>query len=117
MMIDDQVEKLHHEIKRRCNDSFHAKRRSRMLPDSDTMNTYLQYAFDHFSQDLHQPFDFMGIYFMVSPIPSGFSGNILKLAVAMKPSYEDTRIMFRDLSHMVASCILLDCARQNSMGE
>ncbi|KAF2441827.1 hypothetical protein P171DRAFT_418623 [Karstenula rhodostoma CBS 690.94] len=116
MMIDDQIEKLHDEISRRCSESLNAKRRSRMLSNSETLNTYLQCAFDHFAQDLHQPFDFMDVSFKINPIPSDFGGNILKLAVAMKSRYDDPRTMFKDLSYIVASCILLDCARQNSQG-
>ncbi|KAL5397840.1 hypothetical protein PMIN03_006175 [Paraphaeosphaeria minitans] len=117
MMIDDQVEKLHDEITRRCSESFNAKRRSRMLSNSETLNTYLQCAFDHFSQDLHQPFDFMDISFKINPIPSHFGGNILRLAVAMQSRHRDNpRTMFKELSYMVASCILLDCARHSLQG-
>ncbi|KAF9738488.1 hypothetical protein PMIN01_03771 [Paraphaeosphaeria minitans] len=90
MMIDDQVEKLHDEITRRCSESFNAKRRSRMLSNSETLNTYLQCAFDHFSQDLHQPFDFMDISFKINPIPSHFGGNILRLAGLLNKYWKNT---------------------------
>lgn len=117
MMIDDQITKLHHVITRRCAESFSAKRRSRMLSNSENLNVYLQCAFDHFSQDLHTPFNFMDISFKINPIPLDFGGNILKLAVAMKATHaDDPRRIFKELSHMVASCILLDCARQDLRG-
>ncbi|CAN9312297.1 unnamed protein product [Alternaria alternata] len=116
MMIDDQVKKLHQVITHRCVESFKAKRRSRMLSNSETLNVYLQCAFDHFSQDLHTPFNFMDISFKINPIPQDFGGNILKLAVAMKGQFEDPRKIFKELSHMVASCILLDSVRQDLKG-
>jgi hypothetical protein len=116
MMIDDQVKKLREVITRRCAESFNAKRRSRMLSNSENLNVYLQCAFDHFSQDLHTPFNFMDISFKINPIPLDFGGNILKLAVAMKAQLDDPRRIFKDLSLMVASCILLDCVRQDLKG-
>ena len=116
MMIDEQVKRLHGVITKRCTESFNAKRRSRMLSNSETLNIYLQCAFDHFAQDLHTPFDFMDISFKINPIPLDFGGNILKLAVAMKARFEDPRKIFKELSFMVSSCILLDCVRQNFKG-
>jgi hypothetical protein len=117
MMIDSQVQKLHGVITRRCTESFNAKRRSRMLSNSETLNVYLQCAFDHFSQDLHTPFNFMDISLKINPIPQDFGGNILKLAVAMKNQIADPKRIFKELSHMVASCILLDCVRQDLKGK
>jgi len=117
MMIDDQVKKLHDVVIRRCTESFNAKRRSRMLSNSETLNVYLQCAFDHFAQDLHSPFDFMDVSFKMNPIPLDFGGNILKLAVALKARFDDPKRIFKELSFMVASCILLDCVRQNLRGK
>ncbi|KAI4668760.1 uncharacterized protein J4E78_002588 [Alternaria triticimaculans] len=116
MMIDQQVTKLHQVVTHRCLESFNAKRRSRMLSNSDNLNVYLQCAFDHFSQDLHSPFDFMDISFKINPIPQDFGGHVLKLAVAMKAQFDDPRKIFKELSHMVTSCILLDCVRQDLKG-
>lgn len=116
MMIDDQVKKLREVINRRSVESFNAKRRSRMLSNSENLNVYLQCAFDHFSQDLHTPFNFMDISFKINPIPLDFGGNILKLAVAMIAQFDDPKRMFKELSNMVASCILLDCVRQDLKG-
>jgi hypothetical protein len=87
-----------------------------MLSNSENLNVYLQCAFDHFSQDLHTPFDFMDVSFKINPIPLDFGGNILKLAVALKSRFEDPKRIFKELSHMVASCILLDCVRQDLKG-
>ena len=116
MMIDEQVKKLHRVIANQCTESFNAKRRCRMLSNSETLNVYLQCAFDHFAQDLHKPFDFMDVSFRINPIPLDFGGNILKLAVAMKARFDDPKKIFEVLSFMVSSCILLDCARQSLKG-
>ncbi|KAF1965274.1 hypothetical protein BU23DRAFT_574994 [Bimuria novae-zelandiae CBS 107.79] len=118
MKIDEQIQKLHKVLQERCSESFRAKRRSRMLSHSEELNIYLQCAFDHFSQDLDTPFNFMDVAFRINPIPSDFGGNILKLAIAIKDSnrFSDPRKMFRELSSMVASCILLDCTRQGLKG-
>lgn len=118
MKIDEQIQKLHKILHKTCLDSFKAKRRSRMLSNSEELNVYLQCAFDHFAQDLDTPFNFMDVAFKINPIPLDFGGNILKLAVAIKNSnrFTDPRTMFKELSFMVASCILLDCVRQSLKG-
>jgi len=90
-----------------------------MLSNSADLNIYLQHAFDHFSQDLETPFNFMDVAFRINPIPLDFGGNILKLAVAVskhKP-FTDPRKMFKEISYMVASCIMLDCERGGYQGE
>ncbi|KAF2019496.1 hypothetical protein BU24DRAFT_431280 [Aaosphaeria arxii CBS 175.79] len=116
MMINSQVQTLHDAVSRRCKESSNSKRRSRMLSTSDTLNVYLQSAFEHFSTDLDVPFNFMDVSFQINPIPLDFGGNILKLAVAMKRLFTDACRLFQELSFMVASCILLDCVRQNIRG-
>jgi len=117
MRIDDQVKKLRDVLHIKCVESCRTKRRSRMLSNSEEVNVYLQCAFDHFAHDLDTPFNFMDVAFKINPIPLDFGGNILKLAVAMKKSrYNDPRNIFKELSFMVASCILLDCSRQNLKG-
>ncbi|KAF2188984.1 hypothetical protein K469DRAFT_684250 [Zopfia rhizophila CBS 207.26] len=118
MKIDQQIDKLHTILSRRCSESFKSKRRSRMLSNSEELNVYLQCAFDHFSHDLDIPFNFMDVAFRINPIPLDFGGNILKLAVAIKNCrrFSDPRNIFKELSFMVASCIMLDCVRQSLKG-
>lgn len=90
-----------------------------MLANSDELNQYLQAAFDHFSQNLDTPFNFLEVAFKNSPIPRDFGGNILKLAVAVQEVQEqdDGPALFKMLSVMVASCIVLDCARHGLKGK
>jgi hypothetical protein len=119
MLVEEQVQKLHLEIDSACKQSYDAKRVSRMLATSDELNQYLQAAFDHFSQNLDTPFNFLEIAFKNSPIPRDFGGNILKLAVAVQEVQEtaDGPGIFKKLSVMIASCIILDCARHGLKGK
>jgi hypothetical protein len=118
MLVEQQVQKLHGEITSACQQSYDAKRQSRMLANADELNQYLQAGFDHFSQNLDSPFNFIEVAFKNSPIPRDFGGNILKLAVAMKELQEvpDGPQILQDLSLMVASCIVLDCTRHGLKG-
>lgn len=117
MLIDEQAGKLHKQITLKCSSSYFARRKARMLSNSDELNVYLQYAFDHFSQDLDTPFNFIEVAFKNNPIPMDFGGNILKLAVAIRKrrNYAGRRI-FQELAGMVASCVMLDCVRHNLKG-
>ena len=119
MLIDEQVAKLHTEIVVRCSQSHYMKKKVRMLSDSDDLQLYLQLAFDHFSQNLDDPFNFVKVALKINPIPSDFGGNILKLAVAIQdhhPSWIVAEI-FENLSLMVASCIMLDIHRHRRLGQ
>jgi len=118
MLVEEQIQRLHGEIASACQQSYDAKRRSRMLASADELNQYIQAAFDHFSQNLDVPFNFVEVAFRNSPIPRDFGGNILKLAVAMRDSQDipDGPKIFHDLSVMVASCIVLDCTRHGLKG-
>jgi hypothetical protein len=118
MLIDEQVAKLHEQITTDCVRSYDAKRKARMLSNSDELHIYLQFAFDHFSQNLDKPFNFIEVAFKNSPIPPDFGGNILKLAVAMRDKWEskDASKIFEQLSFMVASCIILDSIRHGLKG-
>jgi hypothetical protein len=89
-----------------------------MLSNDEKLQVYLQSAFDHFSQNLNKPFDFVKEAIKNNPIPRDFGGNIMKLAIAVKDhnrfiDQHDGPKIFRELSHMVASCLMLNSARQD----
>lgn len=118
-LMKDQMEKLYKEISYSTDAAKKSKRELRMLLDSEELQTYLQFAFDHFSNNLDQAFDFVQASFIYNPIPSDFAGNILKLAVSMMEVWQnklDGEGIFRELSHMVASCIMLDSTRNKTRG-
>ena len=118
-LIRSQVEKLHTYITVACDIARERKAELRMLLDADELQPYLQYAFDHFARDLDCPFDFVQASFANSPIPLDFGGNILKLAINLMNVWEneaDGQTIFKELSYMVASCIMLDSARSKIRG-
>lgn len=119
-LISDQTGKLYQEIHKGCMKSRESKRRVRMLLDSDELQPYLQYAFDHFSNHLETPFDFVKASFLNNPIPRDFGGNILKMALNVMNVWKnklDGFSIFRELSPLVASCIMLDSARHKTKGQ
>jgi hypothetical protein len=122
MLINEQVGKLHAEIRKCCQAAYWTKKRVRMLSNDEKLQVYLQSAFDHFSQNLNKPFDFVKEAIKNNPIPRDFGGNILKLAIAVKDhnrfiDQHDGPKIFRELSHMVASCLMLNSARQDLLGK
>jgi len=57
--------------------------------------------------------------FANNPIPSDFGGNILKLAININEVWKDRvdgPTIFRELSWIVASCIMLESARNRTLG-
>jgi predicted acylesterase/phospholipase RssA/energy-coupling factor transporter ATP-binding protein EcfA2 len=118
-LIHDQIELLQNEIAIACEQSRASKHRVRMLLNADELDPYLQYAFDHFCRDLEYPFDFVEASVANNPIPSDFGGNILKLAINVMEVWRnrlDGPKIFKELSFMVASCIMLDSARHRTLG-
>lgn len=82
-LIADRIRKLYTCIQSNCTTARLRKGELRMLLDADELQPYLQYAFDHFVNDLDTSFDFVQASFVNSPIPSDFGGNILKMAINM----------------------------------
>jgi predicted acylesterase/phospholipase RssA len=118
-LINDQIQKLYQEIAEACTRSRKSKHNVRMLLNSDELQPYLQYAFDHFSRDLETPFDFVQASFANNPIRANFGGNILKLAINIMDVWKNGvpgPSIFIELSYMVASCIMLDSARHRTPG-
>ncbi|KAK5939023.1 hypothetical protein PMZ80_008326 [Knufia obscura] len=118
-VIERQVRRLYSEIQKACEKSHDFKHKSRMLLNSEELQPYLRRAFDHFSQDLNRPFDFVTASLVNNPIPSHFGGNVLKLAVEIckqGSNSVDGVSIFKELSFMVASCIMLDSVRNGVRG-
>ncbi|KAF8847642.1 hypothetical protein BDZ45DRAFT_315849 [Acephala macrosclerotiorum] len=118
-LVLDQVQKLYAEIERGCKNARERKSDLRMLLDADEFQSYLGDAFDHYSQSLEVPFDFVQASFLHNPIPFNFGGNILKLAIGMKKEEKpamDALAIFTKLGNLVASCIMLDAVRHNVPG-
>jgi hypothetical protein len=118
-LIGEQLGKLYNEISEACKKSRLGRKKKRMLLDADELQPYLQYAFDHFSSDLDMPFDFVKASILNNPIPKDFGGNILQLAINVMNVLENQvtgKVIFDELSLVVASCIMLDAARHKMKG-
>ena len=90
-----------------------------MLSTTDELNKYLQAAFDHFSTHLDKPFNFVEASLRANPIPFDFGGNILTLVRAMHDFYPEKPgpWLFKSISPLVVSCIMLDRVRRKLMGQ
>ena len=118
MLIDRQVGRLHDEIRANCQASLKAKRKARMLTNSDELNVYLQSAFEHFTRTLASPFNFVAVSLLNNPISYDFGGHMLQLAntiAAQEPAQRKEcgrfQWIFETMCILVASCIMVDCAR------
>lgn len=112
-LLSDQVRKLHERITDCCKASYETKRDARMLLTADALNIYFQAAFDHFSLQLDRPFNFVEVSLRNNPIPLDFGGHILGLAnseLNLSGTQSGPR-MFKRLSYMVASTVLLEVVR------
>jgi len=117
--MQNQIEKLYHSTLTACIAARCARNRLRMLLDVEDLLAYLQEAFNHYASSLDNPFDFAQASYRNSPIPPDFGGNILKLAVNIMKIWKnlaDARLIFYEISCMVASCIMLDSVRQKGKG-
>jgi hypothetical protein len=122
MLIKKQVDQLHLELSWACQASFKAKWEARQYCTTEELNRYLQAAFDHFTSKPDQPFNFVDVALKANPIPQSFAEHILALAVAASNGDEFGNAIngfdvFRRLSHIVASYILLDCIRYKRPGK
>jgi hypothetical protein len=117
-LVLEQAHKLYAEIEQGCRNARERKSGLRMLLDAEELQSYLQDAFDLYSQSLDIPFDFVQASFLHNPIPFNFGGNILKLAIAMMKEEKKphARAIFSKLGNLVASCIMLDAVRHNIPG-
>ena len=119
MLINQQVKRLQDHIAYCCRGSHEGKIQARRDLNADELGECLQSGLDHFTDTLYEPFDFLAFSWGLNPIPPGFEGNILRLALAIKDFRrfllgED---LFNHLSNMVASCIMLDYVRHRIKGK
>ena len=119
MLIHQQIRRLRDQIALCCEGSHANKIRARRDLNADELGECLQSGFDHFTDTLDVPFDFLNFSWSLNPIQPGFEGNILRLALMIVECGhigigED---VFRHLSNMVASCIMLEQVRHRIKGK
>jgi energy-coupling factor transporter ATP-binding protein EcfA2 len=118
-LMKEQCEKLYTGIVQGCAAARKLKQSLRLLLNATELQSYLQYAFDHFAHTLDEPFDFVQASFVSNPIPMDFGGSILRLAISMMEhqiGQADAFSIFQQLGSMVASCIMLDSVRHQIRG-
>ncbi|CAN9415920.1 unnamed protein product [Alternaria alternata] len=110
--LSKQVSQLHDTIVETCKASYLNKQKVGLLSSAEDLSFYIQKAFTHFSKDLNHPFDFKSYSLIRNPIPQNLGGHILRVAVIMQGQYPNRtgEWIFENLSFMVASCFLYDCA-------
>lgn len=119
-LVDSQIAELNLQIERRCGEARENRKRFRISFNSEEFQSALSIGFQHFSNRLDEPLDFVQISCKSNPIPKDFAGNILRLALAIKDDLKmrgkTGRYIFQHLGHMVASCIMLDYVRHEIKG-
>jgi hypothetical protein len=119
-LVDAQIAELSLQIQRKCEDARENRKRLRVSFNAEEFQQALSMGFDHFSNRLNEPLDFVQISCTSNPIPPNFGGNILRLVLAMKDdprmAGKTGRDIFQLLGHMVASCIMLDYVRHEIKG-
>lgn len=111
-----QLNCLRAQIKDCCEASHASRSQARMLCTSSELGMFIQAAFDHFSQTLARPFDFIEASLRIHPIPRHIGGNMLQLAIEMQAKFSEPIRIFKQMSKLIASCILLDCVRTGRKG-
>jgi hypothetical protein len=117
-LLLQQVNKLYATITNGCNKSTIAKKQTRMLLDSVDLDLYTKIAFDHFSQDLSAPLDFIEASLPGKSSDDSLSQNLLNFAKELnlrKPQPGGITVLER-LSEMATYCFLLDCSRHHRNG-
>jgi hypothetical protein len=119
-LVDTQISELSLRIQRKCEDARENRKRLRVSFNAEEFQQALSMGFNHFSNRLDEPLDFVQISCSSNPISPDFGGNILRLALAMKNdpimAGKTGRDIFQLLGHLVASCIMLDYVRHQLKG-
>jgi len=112
-----QYSRLYEEINASVAGSEVQRRNARLLLSSDQFHPYLQFAFDHFSKTLEDPFDFVKAssafnqgHQNINPIFS-----LIKDYRLAKPDI-DIMTLFKDVAPLVASAIMVDVTRKQVKG-
>ncbi|KAK4194241.1 hypothetical protein QBC40DRAFT_260209 [Triangularia verruculosa] len=82
MQIDNQIGKLYAAIRDRGTNSHTEKKSVRMALNAERLHQFMNAAYEHFSADLDQPFNFAKEALQLNPMPHDFQGHILHLILA-----------------------------------
>ncbi len=118
-LLDKQRDVLREVIDDCCVKSFRKKKGLKMLPDVDQFQMYLSLAFDHFSETLSKPFDYVKASLKLRPPPETLADNLMEFLLMVSEKRElrrDIEALFLMVTDVVASCIMLDSARKRHFG-
>lgn len=96
------------------------KRDRKMLPDADQFQQYLSMAFDHFSETLDEPFDYIKASLKNRPPPKTLADNLQELVLLLAQTTKregQIKWLFDKITTLVASYVMLDSARKRLFGE
>lgn len=119
-LMHQQRDALRDVINDCCQRSFHKRKDVSILPDVDEFGMYLSLAFDHFSQTLKEPFDYVKASIQYRPPPDTLEGNLFEFVHLVAESLDcegDIERIFSTITKIVASYFILDSARKQRMGE
>jgi hypothetical protein len=123
MLLDEQVAKLRDAIQTKCIASFAYKKLFRMHLNAETLEQYVNSACDHFAHKLDEPFDFVKEALRHNPMPQDFQGHLLNLMLCTSQEashsrrFSETTDRLRNLSRLVASCVMLAATRDGLRGQ
>lgn len=118
-LLDQQRRQLHDKIVECCKISHETKLERQILPDVDEFGLYLSLAFDHFSETLEKPFDFIEASLKHRPLSDTLSDNITSFARrfgGVSARWGEIDWVFGQLTQFISSCILLESARKQRIG-
>lgn len=116
-LVWKQYRKLYEEIQAAVAGSERQRRNARLLLSSDQFYPYLQFAFDHFSKTLDDPFDFVTAS-SVSDLGQRNVNPIFSLIKDYRQAWPDITIttLFTNVTPLIASTIMIDVTRKRIQG-
>lgn len=122
MQIDEEIGKLYNTIRDRATSSHTEKRSVRMALNAEKLHQFMNAAYNHFSENLDKPFDFVKEALQLNPMPHDFQGHMLHLVLAVRNGmssmgYPNTeRQLLEKVKSLLASCMTLVITRNNLTG-
>jgi hypothetical protein len=112
--VIERYQKLRQEIHNAAKTTKKARKKAHLLMNSDELGVYFGYAFDHFSKHALGPFNFLAAAFHRQPVNATFKTHIIKAASCLLEtrSFDTAAELFRTLSPLIASSILLEVCRK-----
>jgi hypothetical protein len=109
-----QYQKLRAEISEAVVQTKKMRIEAELLMNSEELNIYLGDAFNHFSTDATQPFNFLSAAVAHNPVRTTFKTHIINTALRLMEtnSFDAGWKVFVELAPLIASTILLDVCRK-----